>query len=88
MDRDCAFAVVELIHEVGRDKRVDDTRLFRDRDAAMDYLRRRYRDVVGNKNSLCGLMADEFSEDGWFDIVDNDGERCEAYLSERIEIVR
>ena len=81
-----AFAVVELVQEVKRDKCVDDTRLFSSRVKAMQYLQSRYAEIVSAKNSTCGILAASKSDDGWYDIVDGDGDRFEAYLSEKLKI--
>ena len=81
-----AFAVVELVQEVKRDKRVDDTRLSASREMALEYLQSRYAEIVGAKNSTCGILTASKSDDGWYDIVDGDGDRFEAYLSEKLKI--
>ena len=82
-----AFAVIELVQEVKRDKRVDDTHLFASRELALRYLQDHYADILSAKNSTCGILTAFKSEDGWYDVVDYDGDRYEAYLSENLKII-
>lgn len=80
------FSAVELYQECGREKGISDERLFSTRENAIAYLRKRHSVVVAN----CGedLFSEDFSEDGWFSVVNADGDTYEGYVSEGLEVDR
>ena len=81
-----AYAVVELEQESNGEKTLADTRLFRDRAAALEYLHRQYLKARESADSGAGEFSEDYSEDGWYAVVDNDGDLKEGYLSEEIPI--
>ena len=80
------YAVVVLVHECNKDKRLNETRIFKSRAGAMAYLRESFESVCSSADSLSGLMSKSLCEDGWYDCVTNDGDRYEGYVSEAIEV--
>lgn len=80
------YVVVELVHECNKDKRLDETFIFKSRERALAYLREKFESVCSDADSLAGLMSKSLSEDGWYDCVTNDGDRYEGYVSEATEV--
>ena len=81
-----AYAVVELRQECNKEKTIDDTKLFSTREKALAYLHERYDHYRHWADTGAGEMASEYSEDGWYEVVDNDGDSYEGYLSECLTI--
>lgn len=76
------FAVVELEQENNKNKLLADTRVFSSREIGLGFLRRRYDAVKAAADAGAGVLAFEYSEDGWYAITDNDNNTWEGYLSE------
>lgn len=76
------FAVVELEQENNKNKVLADTRVFSSREIGLSFLRRRYDAVKAAADAGAGVLAFEYSEDGWYAITDNDNNTWEGYLSE------
>lgn len=81
-----AYAVVELYQECNGDKHLIDTTLLATREKAVAFLHERYDNARLWADSGSGEMASDFSEDGWYSVVDNDGCVKEGYMSERLPI--
>ena len=74
------YAVVELeTDDTGR-KYLSDTRVFTTRDKGLEFLRQRYAAV--KERAVNGGGAGDYSDDGWYHVVDSDGSEWEGYLSE------
>ena len=81
-----AYAVVELRQECNKEKILDDTKLFSTREKALAYLYERYDHYRLWVDAGAGEMSADYSEDGWYEVVDNDGDSYEGYLSECLTI--
>ena len=80
------YAVVEMEQECNREKRLADTVLFASRDDALKYLHERYDAARLEADSGSGEFSADYSEDGWYAVVDADGDLKEGYLSEGMEV--
>ena len=76
-----AYAVVELRQECNNEKILTDTKLFSTREKALAYLYERYDHYRLWVDVGAGEMAADYSEDGWYEVVDNDGDSYEGHLS-------
>lgn len=76
-----AYAVVELRQECNQEKTIDDTKLFSTREKALAYLYERYDHYRLMADAGAGEFSADYSEDGWYEVVDNDGDSYEGYLS-------
>jgi hypothetical protein len=85
MSKLSAYAVVELVHLIKRDKRINQIQLFESRYLAEAYLNKRYKELYGIMESGCGVLS-FFLDNGRFDLVDMDGDKYEAILSEELVI--
>lgn len=80
------FSVVELEHECDGEKRLFDEHLFSSRDGGLRFLRRQYEEVKRWATAGSGVFSDDYSDDGWFQVVDADGYMREGYLSSGMQI--
>lgn len=80
------YAVVEMEQECNGEKRLADTVLFANRDNALEYLHERYDAARLSADSGSGELSADYSEDGWYAVVDNDGDLKEGYLSDGMEV--
>jgi len=80
------YAVVEMEQECNSEKRLTDTVLFASREDALAYLHERYDAARLDADSGSGEFSADYSEDGWYAVVDKDGDLKEGYLSEGMEV--
>lgn len=80
------FSVVLLSQEGGDDKTLDDNRLFSTRENALAFLRSSYDTIVKRLEGSCGIFSNEFSEDGWYAVADNEDGARWGYVSEGLEV--
>ena len=76
-----AYAVVELRQECNHEKILTDTNLFSTREKALAYLYERYDHYRLWVDAGVGEFSADYSEDGWYEVVDNDGDSYEGHLS-------
>jgi len=80
------YVVVELEQECNQEKRLADTTVFANRDDALAYLHERYDAARLAASCGAGEFAADYSEDGWFTVIDKDDDLKEGYLSEGLEV--
>ena len=80
------YIVTELTQECNKDKVLSDSFAFSSRDKAVEFLRRRYGRARLNADAGSGEFAADYSDDGWYEVVDNDGDSHEGYISEGLVI--
>ncbi len=78
------FSVVELYQEDCSDKVITDERLFSSRENAIAFLRRQFDAICEERKDW--EFSKEFSEDGWYQFVDEDGDLYEGYVSEGMAV--
>ena len=81
-----AYAVVELSQECNHEKILTDTNLFSTREKALAYLHERYDHFRLMADAGAGEFSSDYSEDGWYEVVDKDGDSYEGHLSEKLTI--
>jgi hypothetical protein len=82
----CVYAVVELEQENNKEKQLIDTVVFANRDDALVYLHGRYDAARLDADSGSGELSADYSEDGWYSVVNGDGDKKEGYLSAGLEV--
>ena len=80
------YIVTELTQECNKDKVLSDSFAFSSRDKAVEFLRRRYDRARLNADAGSGEFTADYSDDGWYVVIDNDGDSYEGYVSEGIVI--
>ena len=80
------YIVTELTQECNKDKVLSDSFAFSSRDKAVEFLRRRYDRARLNADAGPGEFLADYSDDGWYEVVDKDGDSYEGYISEGIVI--
>ena len=81
-----AYVVTELEQESNGEKRLAHISLFAELGNAKKYLHERYDNARRNAELGAGVFSADFSDNGWYAVVDNDGDLKEGFLSERTVI--
>ena len=81
-----AYSIVELSQECNKEKGLDNNYLFSTREKALAFLHHQYVEMRAKMDATCGEFTSEFSEDGWYECVNKDGDSYEGYISECIEV--
>lgn len=82
----CVYIVTELTQENNKEKILSDSFAFSSRDKAVEFLHKRYDRARLMADSGSGEFAADYFDDGWYVVVDNDGDSYEGYISEGIVI--
>ena len=72
----------------GNEREVGNIWVFSLRWQAIAFIRKRYTDELARLGKTVGVFEAEQSDDGWYSIVDKDGDSYECYVSEAVEIDR
>lgn len=80
------YVVTELTQECNKDKVLSDSFAFSSRDKAVEFLRRRYDRARLMADSGSGEFTADYSDDGWYEVIDNDGDLSEGYVSEGLVV--
>lgn len=86
MDKVTAFSVVELTQECNNEKVISDNHLFSTRENALAFLHKQYLDIRLKMDASCGEFASDWSDDGYYSCVANDGDSYEGYISECLTV--
>lgn len=82
-----AYSVVELKKGANETSlKLDNNKLFSTRENALEYLHKRYLDVRLIVDVGAGEFEADYSDDGWYSVVENDDTIYEGYVSEALEI--
>lgn len=82
----CVYVVTELTQESNKEKLLSDTFVFSSRDKAVKFLHQRYDRARLMADSGSGEFSADYSDDGWYIVVDNDGDLREGYVSEGLVV--
>lgn len=80
------YVVSEMVQENYHDKLLVDTNVFTDKEDANAYLRSRYTEHKAHEEETSGIQNEEFSDYGWYAIVNKDGDVLEGFMSEYLEV--
>ena len=80
------YIVTELTQENDKEKVLSDSFAFLSRDKAVEFLHKRYDRARLIVDSGSGEFAADYSDNGWYVVVDNDGDSYEGYISDGIVI--
>lgn len=76
------YVVTELTQESNKEKVLSDSFAFSSRDKAVEFLHGRYDRARLMADSGSGEFSADYSDDGWYVVIDNDGDLHEGYVSE------
>ena len=76
------YVVTELTQENSKEKLLSDTFAFSNREKAVKFLHQRYDRARLMADSGSGEFTADYSDDGWYVVIDNDGDLREGYVSE------
>lgn len=82
----CVYIVTELTQENNKEKILSDTFAFSSREKAVGFLHRRYDEARLKADAGSGEFSADYSDDGWYAVIDNDGDLREGYVSEGITV--
>ena len=80
------YIVTELTQESNQEKLLSDTFAFSNREEAARFLHQRYDRARLMADSGSGEFTADYSDDGWYVVIDNDGDLREGYVSEGIVV--
>ena len=86
MDKTTAYSVVELTQECNKEKVISDNHLFSTRENALAYMYKRYLDIRREMEDSCGVFNHFWSDDGYFECVNKDGDSYECDISECLAV--
>lgn len=76
------YVVTELTQECNKDKVLSDSFAFSSRHKAVEFLHRLYDRARLNADAGPGEFSADYSDDGWYIVIDNDGDLRGGYVSE------
>ena len=80
------YIVTELTQENNKEKLLSDTFAFSSREGAVKFLHQRYDRARLMAVSGSGEFTADYSDDGWYVVIDNDGDLREGYVSEGLTV--